>query len=170
MTGCLNSNSPWSKPCTNFQVSKCSGKKNSSVLVQIKSFSSLGYIFIASACEKWIKEEKAQLSCLQYRYLVKQPFAAFIVTGLLGGGVKVLFWFVSCCFVPLCSCSSFFQSYGVFCVFRRFYLFTFCSVAFKLLLEERALNNANLQFRHLVWTCSSDLEISGCQFSLLQNK
>ena len=160
MTGCLNSNSPWSKPCTNFQVSKCSGKKNSSVLVQIKSFSSLVHIFIASACEKWIKEEKAQLRCSKYHYLVKQPFAAFIVTGLLGGGVKVLFWFVSCCFVPLCSCFSSLQSYGVFCVF----------VAFKLLLEERALNNANLQFRHLVWTCSSDLEISGCQFSLLQNK
>ena len=98
MTGCLNSNSPCSKPYTKFQVSKCSGKKNSSVLVQIKSFSSLVHIFIASACEKWIKEEKAQLSCSKYHYLVKQPFAAFIVTGLLGGGVKVLFWFVSCCF------------------------------------------------------------------------
>ena len=84
--------------------------KNSSVLVHIKSFSSLVYIFIASACEKWIKEEKAQLSCSKHHYLVKQPFAAFIVTGLLGGGVKVLFWFVSCYFVLLCSSSSSLQS------------------------------------------------------------
>lgn len=109
-TGCLNSNSPWSKPCTKFQVSKCSGEKNSSVLVQIKSFSARVYIFIASACEKLIKEGKTPLSFSKCHYLVKQPLAAFIVTGLLGGGVKLLFWFLPCYFVPLCSCSSSLQS------------------------------------------------------------
>ena len=46
-------------------------EKNSYVLVHIRSFSNRVYVFIASACEKWIKEEKAQLSCSKYHYLVK---------------------------------------------------------------------------------------------------